>query len=322
MSVVCLRPPKFVGDVPRSLNQAIGRADLHRSLEEALQHRFGARLGDLSPPGHLVQRRTRLRHHELWRKELVPAQAGEAHGRMARGDRHRRVNNQDLRQWPLRERWSAATQLGAGVPSSPTRHSSGNSDIGCSSSSIARTSRSSIACLVPTRRAGRRPERIHRRTVSGFLPSRSAASATVNMKEMVRQAPDLQTPTRATCGHQGATRHDRPTVQSTLQIDSAACQQVPAPRNPHEAGRGTRDVGSQSGLDRGPNHRLPQGRLNGSMDVLGSHRLVPIGQHLDDSLQHPAWPLRPLPTGHSLPSRFATGPHGGQFLDQTGQRPL
>jgi hypothetical protein len=120
----------------------------------------------------------------------VPAEAGEAHRRMARGNRHRRINNQELRQWPLRERWSAATQLSAGVPSSPTRHSSGKSDIGCSSSSITRRSRSSIACLAPTRRAGRRPERIHRRTVSGFLPSRSAASATVNMEEMVRQAPD------------------------------------------------------------------------------------------------------------------------------------
>ena len=89
-----------------------------------------------------------------------------------------------------RERWSAATQLGAGVPSSPTRHSSGSSDIGCSSSSITRRSRSSIACLAPTRRAGRRPERIHRRTVSGFKinaiemgVSLSPAAATLKLGE-------------------------------------------------------------------------------------------------------------------------------------------
>jgi hypothetical protein len=84
--------------------------------------------------------------------------------------------------------------LSAGVPSSPTRHSSGSSDIGCSSSSITRKSWTSIACRAPTRRAGRRPERIQRRTVSGFLPSRSAASATVNTQEMVRQAPDRRSP--------------------------------------------------------------------------------------------------------------------------------
>jgi hypothetical protein len=40
MSVACLRPPQLVSDVPRRPNQAIGCADLHRSLEEALQHRL------------------------------------------------------------------------------------------------------------------------------------------------------------------------------------------------------------------------------------------------------------------------------------------
>ncbi len=249
-------PTKLVGDVPRSLNQAIGPADLHRSLEETLQHRLGARLGDLSPPSHLVQGRARLRDHELRCEELVPAEAGEAHRRMARGDRHRRVNNQDLRQWPLRERWSAATQLSAGVPSSPTRHSSGSSDIGCSSSSITRRSRSSIACRAPTRRAGRRPDRIHRRTVSGFLPSRSAASATVNMREMVRQAPAPRVRDRAAYGDQ-----ERPAMTNPVHVDawadSAARQHVPPPRHPHESRRGTRDIGGQSALDGTPRHGLP-----------------------------------------------------------------
>jgi len=194
MSVVCLRPPKLVGDFSRSPHQVIGHADLHRGLEEPRQHRLCTGPGDLFPPGHLVQHRARLRDHEQRRDELMPAQAGKAHRRMARGNRDGRVDNQQLRQWPLRERWSAATQLSAGVPSSPTRHSSGSSDIGCSSSSITRKSWTSIACRAPTRRAGRRPERIQRRTVSGFLPSRSAASATVNTQEMVRQAPDRRSP--------------------------------------------------------------------------------------------------------------------------------
>jgi hypothetical protein len=102
----------------------------------------------------------------------------------------------------------------------------------------------------------------------------------------------------------------------------SARQHVPASRHSHEAGRRTRYVGSQGSLDRRPNHRRPQRRLNGCMDVLGSHRLAPIAEHLDDSLQHPAWPARPLPTGHSLPPRPAAGPHSGQFPGQPAQRPL
>ncbi len=270
-------------------NQAIGRADLHRSLEEALQHRLGARLGDLPPPGHLMQRRTRLRHHELWCDELVPAQAGEAHRRVARGDCHRRVNNQDLRQWPLRERWSAATQLSAGVPSSPTRHSSGSSDIGCSSSSIMRRSRSSIACRAPTRRAGRRPDRIHRRTVSGFLPSRSAASATVNMREMVRQASDPRLRARAAYGDQ-----EPPATTNPAHIDASADQRPASTYHPlatrTNRGDGPENVGSQGTLDGAPRHRLPHHCFDCCMDLPSPHRLPPATQDLDQSIYHPARP--------------------------------
>jgi hypothetical protein len=248
MSVVCLRPPEFVSDLPRSSNQLIGHADLHRSLDEPPQHRPCARLGDLPPPGHLVKHRARLCDHELWREELVPAQAGKAHRRMARGDRHRGVNNQ-VRQWPLRERWSAATQLSAGVPSSPTRHSLGSSDIGCSSSSITRRSRSSIACLAPTRRAGKRPDRIHRRTVSGFLPSRSAASATVSTQEMVRQAPD----------HRHARRIAR-LSRTTLGLDRYASwdSPIPSPIQSHDTGLLTLNLFGQPVLDRRDRHRPPE----------------------------------------------------------------
>lgn len=170
MGVVCLRPPKFVSDFPRSRR------------------------------------------------------------RVARGNCDGRVDNQQLRQWPLRERWSAATQLSAGVPSSPTRHSSGNSDIGCSSSSITRKSRTSIACRAPTRRAGRRPERIQRRTVSGFLPSRSAASATVNTQEMVRPAPDpVLCKTPRTCG-----TSRRVPLEDAVKARAPLRRQSPQPTGNHE----------------------------------------------------------------------------------------
>ncbi len=87
--------------------------------------------------------------------------------------------------WPLRERCNAATQFGVGKPSSPTFHSSGSSAIGNSSSSIRRRSHASISWCRPTRRAGKRPDRIQRRTVSGFLPIFSAASATDSIWRIV-----------------------------------------------------------------------------------------------------------------------------------------
>ncbi len=155
--------------------------------------------------------------------------------------------------------------------SSPTRQASGSSDIGCSSSSITRRSRSSIACRAPTRRAGRRPDRIHRRTVSGFLPSRSAASATVNMREMVRQAPDPRVRDRAAYGDQ-----ERPAMTNPAHVDasadSAARQHVRSPRHPHESRQGTRDIGCQSALDGTPRHRLSQHRFDRRMDLPSPHR--------------------------------------------------
>ena len=98
-------------------------------------------------------------------------------------------------QRPERDRCSAATQFGAGDPSSPTSHSSGSAAIGWISSSIARTSRSSTSCRPSRRCAGSRPSRIQRRTVSGLRPTRAAVSRTVSMKWMVRA---LQPPQRST----------------------------------------------------------------------------------------------------------------------------
>lgn len=67
----------------------------------------------------------------------------------------------------------------------------------------------------------------------------------------------------------------------------ALCQHIPPPRHPHEPTRRTRGVISEGTLDRRPRDPLAQRCLNGRMDVLGSHRLVLIGQHLGNSLQHP-----------------------------------
>jgi hypothetical protein len=75
----------------------------------------------------------------------------------------------------------------------------------------------------------------------------------------------------------------------------------------------------QSTLDRGPRDPLAQRCLNGRMDVLGSHRFLSVSQHLDDGLQYPARPARPLPTDHSLLSRPTAGPYSGQFPGQAAQ---
>ncbi len=66
---------------------------------------------------------------------------------------------------------------------SPVFHSSGSSAIGYSSSSIARTSPSSMSCFPLTRCVRTRPSRTQRRTVLGLRPMRAAASATVTMQQ-------------------------------------------------------------------------------------------------------------------------------------------
>jgi hypothetical protein len=73
LRVVGLRPAEFISHTPSRPNQAGRRADLNRSLEQAIEHDFGARLGDLFSPCHLMQHRTRLDEHELWRDQVVPS---------------------------------------------------------------------------------------------------------------------------------------------------------------------------------------------------------------------------------------------------------
>lgn len=109
-------------------------------------------------------------------------------------DRRRRCRNddacvQDELHRRLRDSATAATQFGAGVPSSRRSHSGGIGSIGYSSSRMLSRSAGSITRRRPSTRAGRRPSRIQRRTVSRLRPTRLAASSTVSMPVIVRRVP-------------------------------------------------------------------------------------------------------------------------------------
>lgn len=106
-----------------------------------------------------------LQDHQLGRNHRVSTEPREADGRVTRRDSYRGVDDEHG-QWSRRERCSAATQFGAGEPSSPTFHTSGSSAIGYSSSSTVRRSWSLMAWRLPTRRSRSRPERIQRRNLA------------------------------------------------------------------------------------------------------------------------------------------------------------
>jgi len=97
---------------------------------------------------------------------------------------------------PRRERWISCTQFGCGRPSDIVRHDLGTGSV--SSFPTASRSRSSMTCWVPTRREWSRPERIHRRIVSGSRPTRRAASGTVSIVEYYNIVPSQR------CGRGGS----------------------------------------------------------------------------------------------------------------------
>lgn len=68
---------------------------------------------------------------------------------------------------------------GIGSPVAVLRHAGGKD--AAEAGRRARRSDGSIRCCVPTRRERRRPDRIHRRTVSGLQLARRAASGTVSI---------------------------------------------------------------------------------------------------------------------------------------------
>jgi hypothetical protein len=99
-----------------------------------------------------------------------------------------------------RDRRMARMTSGIGSPVALLRHLGGND--AAETATQAMRSDSSIRCCVPTRRERRRPERIHRRTVSGLQPARRAASETVNMCSILHHTADfpLAWPPGATMG--------------------------------------------------------------------------------------------------------------------------
>jgi hypothetical protein len=79
-----------------------------------------------------------------------------------------------------------------------------------------------------------------------------------------------------------------------LGASSAASQHVPPPPDPNEAPIRSSDVADEGVLDRAPADGLVKERLNGSMDIRGSHRLGSVDQHLSHGVDYPAWTMGPL----------------------------
>jgi len=105
---------------------------------------------------------------------------GRIHQRRDRPGRPRCCRRRARGQRPSRDRRTARMTSGIGSPVAVLRHTAGND--GAATGTGARNPDSSIRCCGPTRRERRRPERIHRRTVSALQPARRAASGTVSMR--------------------------------------------------------------------------------------------------------------------------------------------
>jgi hypothetical protein len=91
-----------------------------------------------------------------------------------------------------RDNATAATQFGAGVPSSSCCHSGGNGNIGYISSRTSSRAPGWIRWWPCSVSARRRPSRIQRRTVPGLLPTLCAASTTVSTYRSYARNPTEQ----------------------------------------------------------------------------------------------------------------------------------
>ncbi len=134
-----------------------------------------------------MQAGNRLDPHQRRRDQLEPAKSLEPDGISRRCDRDACVNEELQR--PCRESATAATQFGAGEPSSSVCHSGGSGSIGYISSRTSSSAPGSINRLPWLVVAGRRPSRTQRRTVPGLLPTLCAASVTVSMTRCYAFAP-------------------------------------------------------------------------------------------------------------------------------------
>ncbi len=178
VGVVGLRPAELVSDRPRLLREPIRLPTPHRRRKHPIAHRLGLLTTQLAPPNHRVQTGYGLDPQERRRHQLKSPETLEAD--RIRGSGNRDAGVDDELQRPSRDNATAATQFGAGDPSSSFCHSGGRGSIGYISSRTSSTAPGSIRCCPPTVSACSRPSRIHRRTVPGLRPTRCAALATVS----------------------------------------------------------------------------------------------------------------------------------------------
>lgn len=130
-----------------------------------------------TPPAPGAARRARAwradwkppRSTSMTRDQLEPAKPLKPNGIHRRSDRDASVD--DELQRPCRGSATAATQLGAGEPSSSVCHSGGSGSIGYISSRTSSSAPGSINRLPWLVVAGKRPSRTQRRTVPGLLPT-------------------------------------------------------------------------------------------------------------------------------------------------------
>jgi DNA invertase Pin-like site-specific DNA recombinase len=137
LGVIGPRVPKLIGDAPGSAPQAFGLSAAHRCGLEPAQQQVGSVRADLFSPLSLVGEGEELRPHQWWRDQFGLAQVGKAFRLRAR--RHCDVRVKDEHQWPRRDSFSNATQLGTGVPSSKVFQASGSPTISSSPSDSSTT---------------------------------------------------------------------------------------------------------------------------------------------------------------------------------------
>ena len=178
LGIVCLRPPKIVGNAPCLPVELSGRPTPDGCREQRGEGLGREIVRDLAPPSQLVEHRRRLRPEQGRGDEIFVPEEPDAFGRETGLDERARIDDEQ-RQRPSLDRRTAPTTSGIGSPVAVFRQATG-SDRSVAGMSI-RRSASSMTCCVPTRRERRRPDLIQRRMVSGSRRVRRAASGTVSM---------------------------------------------------------------------------------------------------------------------------------------------
>lgn len=177
--VIGLGPTELVGDAPRLSAESTRCLRGNRRGEERVERGCREPLGDLTSPPELVDFRQRLRPEQPGSYEVLVRERPEPLRGQAGLDSCAAVDDKHALRRPSRDRLTARTTSGIGSPVLVLRHPDRRD--GPETGTRAKRSAGSIRCCVPIRRERRRPERIHRRTVSGLQPTLRAASGTVSM---------------------------------------------------------------------------------------------------------------------------------------------